>query len=292
MQDKVLGITSKVIVPYGIPQAVDLRDSLAKNPQGRKWKTRDVSGLKGVVWHQALANGPVEAIAHYHTGEDSHLCAGGVESIAYTFAIRKNGQIVLCNDLEKSTWSQGYKGRKGDENAEFISVLFEGFFQGEGVTDSDAGEPTMEQILSGITLWKVLKAMFKWSDSALMGHSTFGKPACPGFTLQRIIDSNAVNTSLITDTEDVSSNDEAPIATDEVDSPEDNEYKVFSLSTVLERQQALRVLGFYNGALDGIWGAKSSAAFMFFQNNAGLTVDGIWGPQSEKAINDHLNNVL
>lgn len=301
MQDKILEITSKVITPYGIPAPVDLRETLAKNPSGRKWKTRTLADLRGVVWHQALANGSIEAIAHYHTGDDSHLCQGGVESIAYSYAIRKNGQIVLCNDLEKVTWSQGYKKRVGDENAEFISVLFEGFFKGPGVSDSDAGEPTMEQILSGITLWKVLKAMFRWDDSALLGHCSLGKPACPGGTLQALIESNRANSSVTPVEEEMHKSeilDSEKVEHSESDTsdstPDDTtaEYKIFSLSTITERQQALRILGYYDGAIDGIWGPKSSAAFMFFQNSAGLTVDGIWGPVSEKAVNDSLNLVV
>ncbi len=45
----------------------------------------------------------VEAVAKYHAGKTPHLRRGGVESIAYTFAIRREGQIVLCNDFREGT---------------------------------------------------------------------------------------------------------------------------------------------------------------------------------------------
>lgn len=302
MHDKILDILKRVTSPFGIPAPVDLRQELARNPGGYQWRDRDVNSLEGVVWHQALANGPIEAIAHYHTGVDSHLCEGGVESIAYTFAIRKDGQVVLCNDLTKKTWSQGYKGTPGDENAKYISVLFEGFLKGEGISDSDAGEPTTEQILSGISLWKVLKALFKWSDDALKGHYDFGKPACPGNTLKAIIEANSFGKNANKPDIDTVHQEEAeavvnPVQEDLNDSTDDEfieseSEKIFSLNAIEERQQALQVLGYYRGAIDGIWGPQSSAAFTFFQNSAGIQVDGIWGPQSEAAINKALNEFL
>ncbi len=116
----------------GVIEPKDIRTSLAINPNGKKWKARDSEKLKGMVWHQELGWGTIEGVAKYHTGSDSHLYDGGVESISYTWAIRRDGQIVLCNDIDKATWSQGYKGRTGDENAEFMSVMFEGYFRGAG----------------------------------------------------------------------------------------------------------------------------------------------------------------
>ncbi len=129
METKILKMLDATAQALKMKAPLDGRDTLAKNPTGKKWKQRDPEALQGLVWHQELGWGSVENVAKYHTGKQSHLHDGGVESIAYTFAIRRNGQIVLCNSLNKAPWSQGFKGRKGDENAEFLSVMFEGFFK-------------------------------------------------------------------------------------------------------------------------------------------------------------------
>ena len=111
MELEILESITKTSQGLGTLKPLDGRTRLKRNPRGKKWKTRDVDALKGMVWHQELGWGSVEAVAKYHTGKDSHLRRGGVQSIAYTFAVRRNGQIVLCNDLNKAPWSQGFKGR-------------------------------------------------------------------------------------------------------------------------------------------------------------------------------------
>ena len=62
---------------------------------------------------------------------------------------------MLCNDLDRAVWSQGNGGRPGDENAEFLAVMFEGFFGGPGVTDPSVGEPNDAQLLAGLALWRL-----------------------------------------------------------------------------------------------------------------------------------------
>lgn len=234
----------------------DGRTSLKRNPNGKKWKARDVDGLKGMVWHQELGWGSVEAVAKYHTGSKSHLHSGGVESIAYTFAVRRDGQIVLCNDFKNAPWSQGFKGRPGDENAEFMSVMFEGFFKGPGVTDPKAGQPNDNQLMSGLTLWHVCKENWGWREDDLYGHCHFGKPACPGDTLRALIESIAAN----------------------VDKPE------YDFASVEGRQQALKDLGYYSGAVDGSWGPQSRGALIKFQDDRRLVADGIWGPKTQAEV--------
>lgn len=239
---------------------VDARELLRRNPTVTGWGRRTVGALKGMCWHQALSWGSVEAVANYHTGPDSHLRAGGVESIPYTFAIRRNGETLLCNDLGDRVWSQGFKGRDGDENAEFLSVMFEGFFRGPDVTDLTAGEPTGDQVLAGLTLWRACRDLWGWDDGSLYGHYHFGKPACPGFTLQGVID--AVRSH-------------AP-------------RQRFDLGSTRGRQEALKALGFYTGAIDGDWGPKSKGALIAFQTAHELVPDGVWGPRSEAAVRSAL----
>lgn len=256
MEQKILDQLISASRGASMLEPFDGRATLKRNPQGGKWNVREVEVLKGMVWHQELGWGSVEGVAAYHTGPDSHLHEGGVESIAYTFAIRRDGQIVLCNDFDKAVWSQGFKGRPGDENAEFMSVMFEGMFKGPDFNDPSAGEPNHEQILSALLLWRLCKEQWRWRTDDLYGHFHFGKPACPGSTLQAIIEA-------------VRANSEKP---------------KWHLGTAAGRQRALKDIGFYSGEVDGVWGPMSRGALIRFQESKGLVPDGIWGPRTEAAI--------
>lgn len=170
-----------------IPQPVDLRNELKRNLTGKKWGFRKVEQLDGLVIHQALGNGSIEGIAKYHTGTKSHLYAGGVESLAYTIAIRKDGQVVLANPLHKATWSQGFRGIDGDENRKYIAVVLEGYFKYEGCQNDSAGEPTEEQILALLLLWRYCKGLWNWDKEVIYPHANFGKASCPGSTIESLI---------------------------------------------------------------------------------------------------------
>ena len=55
--------------------------------------------------------------------------------------------------------------------------------------------------------------------------------------------------------------------------------------TVKQIQHLLAYLGYYTGAVDGIWGNQSSAAATRFQQDYGsLTVDGIAGEDTQRAL--------
>lgn len=256
MEADLLKALKKAATGVKLAAPEDLRASLKRNARAKKWKTRDVGALEGMVWHQELGWGSVEDVARYHTGKESHLAAGGVESIAYSFAIRRSGQVVLCNPLDRAVWSQGYKGRPGDENAEFLSVMFEGLFTGPGVNDPSAGAPTAAQLLAGLLLWRVGKDAWGWPDDALYGHYHFGKPACPGDVLQGVIEAVRANAAA----------------------------SKYDFGTVEGRQQALKDLGFNRGVVDGVWGPQSRGALVAFQAEHDLAADGVWGPASEAAV--------
>jgi peptidoglycan hydrolase-like protein with peptidoglycan-binding domain len=49
-------------------------------------------------------------------------------------------------------------------------------------------------------------------------------------------------------------------------------------------QARLRTLGFYRGAVDGVWGAGTEAALGSFQRGRGLTPDGQPGPATVAAL--------
>ena len=256
MLNKLLPTLDAAAAALGTLEPFDGRGTLTRNSDVARWKRRTVGALKGMCWHQELGWGSVESVADYHTGPESHLRVGGMESISYTFAIRRNGQIVLCNDLDRRVWSQGYRDRAGDENSEFLSVMFEGYFRAPHVTEPSAGEPNDEQILAGLALWRTSRDLWGWGSSDLYGHYHFGKAACPGYTLQSIIESVRANG--------------APPTVD--------------LGTTRGRQEALKALGFYEGAIDGDWGPVSKGALIRFQDGHGLSPDGVWGTTTDAAM--------
>ena len=51
-----------------------------------------------------------------------------------------------------------------------------------------------------------------------------------------------------------------------------------------KNQQKLKNWGYYNGAVDGIYGSKTLEAVKYFQRKNGLTVDGIAGDKTLAAL--------
>jgi hypothetical protein len=56
------------------------------------------------------------------------------------------------------------------------------------------------------------------------------------------------------------------------------------LDTFHDRQEALKFLGYYTGAIDGIPGVKTWEAISDFQSDNGLFADGIWGMKTQAAV--------
>lgn len=54
--------------------------------------------------------------------------------------------------------------------------------------------------------------------------------------------------------------------------------------TVKQRQNLLAYLGYYIGAIDGVWGTLSKTATKAFQKDFGLQADGVCGEDTEKAL--------
>ena len=59
---------------------------------------------------------------------------------------------------------------------------------------------------------------------------------------------------------------------------------------VRQIQTKLKRWGYYNGAIDGIFGSKTLAAVKWFQSANGLTVDGIAGPKTLAAMGIFTSN--
>lgn len=55
-------------------------------------------------------------------------------------------------------------------------------------------------------------------------------------------------------------------------------------SDVKEMQRRLKQWGYYQGSVDGVFGAKTKAAVIAFQKNNGLTADGVVGKATYKAL--------
>lgn len=229
----------------------------------RVWRKRKLEQIRGLVWHQTLGTGTAEQVARYHVAPN-HISDRGLPSISYTFFIERNGDVLLCNDLEDITYSQGDRTKPGDENVMYLAAAFGGDFDAPGYSGSM--QPTVWQLQAGLRLWLACRDVFGWNSDRLLGHHHFGKSVCPGTVLSQLIDAVQADT---TDNRNERRRPTAP-----------------NLNTTFGRQDALFALGYYDGPLDGIWGMASRRALAAYQKDRGLKVDGIWGPQTAAAVYD------
>lgn len=214
----------------------------------KEWAHRDSAQLKGMVFHQSLEErGSYSGNAKYHVGPN-HISSDGLPGLSYTCFVEKDGKCHLVNDVASKTYSQGYGGRPGDENVEFMGVCFGGNFSGPGYQGTQ--DPTPAQMQTARALWYHAKEIWGWTDEGLFGHCDFGKPACPGDKLMELVD----------------------------------EIRPTRFLSVVEKQKALKTLGYYKGEQDGQWGPLSKAALVEFQKSAGLIPDGVWGKKTSEAV--------
>ena len=258
---------------------VDGRTTLARNPD-KTFKTRKVSGIKGIVLHHSAGGDNPEATARYHAGPN-HISDTGCPGLCYTFYIRLNGETWWANDLDARTWSQGGHGSPvagTNANTNFLGICCGGDFDAPG-HKGKTGEPPIAQTHAAIALCLHLTgyenhpaipdelfAALGCPSEALWAHAQFGKAQCPGFTLQRIADATRYHLKA-------------------------GQGGSFGEVTDTEWQQGLVDLGYDLGSwgpnkdgVDGDWGAGSKRALVKFQTDQSLTADGLRGPISEAAL--------
>lgn len=230
---------------------IDLRGKLQTHPT-KVFGTRDPKVLTGLVAHHSAGpNGPPDRfreIAAYHVGPN-HISPTGCPGICYSLGIAQGGEVCVFWDLDRATWSQGDSSQPGDENREWLAVLLVGNFRSKD--NPGGGEPTLEQMRSYLSL--ALACRQTWGTSfQFSGHFAFGKPACPGATMETVV--RAVAAGVVPSVK---------------------------VGSVLQVQKALDLLDYLpTGEVDGVEGPVTRAAVSSFQKDNALAVDGKVGPKT------------
>ncbi|KKL49114.1 hypothetical protein LCGC14_2318770 [marine sediment metagenome] len=251
-QEKKLVDYNKALLEAGL---VDGRKTLTRH-NTKRWDRRNPSKIIGVVMHQSLDNyGTASGIAKYHAGPN-HISDLGLPGLSYTVFGEKDGTLILANDVEAMTYSQGTRSLPGDENELYLAICFGGNFPGPGYNGPQ--EPTDAQLSSAVAFWDIVQEIWGFTNNQLFGHYEFGKPSCPGYALSGIIESINAN--------------------------QDWKDGKFDLSRISGKQEALSELGYYYYEIDGEWGYQSRYALTKFQREYGLVDDGVWGKKTALAI--------
>ena len=169
------------------PEIKDGRKTLPRHAS-RKWGKRKLTDIKGIVLHQTAGNDSVTGTAKYHVGPN-HISDQGCPAICYTYYVDQKGTIHQCNDHESVTWSQGggtppLHGTRGNNN--YLAIVCGGDFSGPG--HNGRHKPTEVQLKSVTSLILWLQAKLKLPPTAVFGHYHFGKRACPGTRLEKLVE--------------------------------------------------------------------------------------------------------
>ena len=239
---------------------IDYRKELPKH-ETRRFRRRKAPAdvLGSCSHHSASRNQDPKRTARYHIMPGSHVSEEGCPGLLYTFVISQTvepGKVLLANDLESITWSQGKstKGKpewSGDENRHLVSVLTMGDFNEER-RKGKSGEPTQSQLERWDRVQDWLAELFGFGPGAYFGHFDFGKAYCPGKTIRERI---------------AARNKDAP-----------------SIASDLAWQQNLlkwnpECLPEYGA--DGDWGGESRRALIAFERENTHRADGIQDPFTE-----------
>lgn len=223
----------------------------------RVWQKRSVTAIKKVILHQELGEGPIENVNRYHItpGPNNHVSSRGCPHFCYHYGIAKDGEIIQANELSDITWH--CKG----QNEISVGIMLVGNFKGP---EYDLGKegPTEEQMSAMKWLVPHLLDMLKLSNQEVYGHYHYGKPACPGYAVMNYIEG---------------------IRQDISDEPKSKAIE----KTTEEIQKRLKQLGYYDEAVDGVFGIQTASAIRRFQKDNGVLVDGIVGPVTWKTLLSH-----
>ena len=123
-------------------QIVDLRGTLPTH-ESKKYKTIGLEHRIGLGFHHAAGWATIFDYAEMHIAERDW------PGIAYTLVIDADGTLSICWDFGTRTYAMGWKDDAsvpetiGDENAQYIGVLVNGFFSSHDYPHSKgSGEPT------------------------------------------------------------------------------------------------------------------------------------------------------
>ncbi len=216
----------------------------------RRWRIRQLSSIRKIIVHQELGESSIENVNAYHISTKNHISPKGCPRICYHYGIRKNGEVVQMNELSSVVW------HTSGHNTSGIGIMMVGNFSGLGNTTAQS-EPTSEQLESLAQLIIYLQNAFNLTNQDVYGHYHFGKPSCPGYTIQEWVESKR----------------------NELSSNIENVQKSIS-----EIQKRLNQLGYTAGVVDGIMGVKTLSAIRNFQSDNHLIVDGVVGPQTWKNL--------
>jgi hypothetical protein len=234
----------------------DMRGNLAKHAS-KTFSDRPVGNLQGVAFHHSAGStGGLDkflAIARYHVGPN-HISSTGAPGICYSMGITADGEVAIFHPLEAKTWSHG------NANSSHVGVLVCGDFSTPGHA---AKEPSPEQLWAVCCVALAFRSVFG-VGFGFAGHFDFGKPRCPGATIETMV--RAMRTH--------------------VEQPHDSG----NLDSLAAVQTALGKLGYTPGTPDGIMGPKTRGAICSFQKAAGLQVDGDAGPRTKAAISSALSS--
>ena len=233
----------------------DMRGNLATHST-RKFSTRDVDSLQGVAFHHSAGStGGLDkflSIARYHVAPN-HISGSGCPGICYTMGVTDTGEVCIFHPLEAKTWSHGTANRS------HVGVLVCGDFSTPG---HDAEEPSPEQLWAVCCVALAFRSVFG-VGFGFAGHFDFGKPRCPGSTIETMVRAMRTHVQQASDPGEI--------------------------DTLGAVQTALTKLGYQPGPPDGIMGPKTKGAICAFQKDAGLTVDGVAGPRTRGALAEALS---